>query len=369
MNEDETKALDFLLKLIKDARDKGLVCTLDPRNSEMPTGWDSDEGGMAFTWKNVVIVCHRNPRSMRESMHAAKPANGQEWKIKCAISCHYPKGQNPKAPGDSCTMPFLVVSQMINSKGQSFIKKFTPDGIRDGDVQDFILPDEEAFKVLMSELILDDDNIKYYMCSKYPLYDDEGKIIGTWGSSKDVTEQKNLEKELQISYSKMELLTRVDDLSGLYNRRYLYEELEKYASMYVDREDNSTFSIIVLDLDDMKFFNDQNGQQNGDLLLRYVADILLTNTRKADTCFRTGGDEFAVVLPDTDKLSAMAVAKNIIRQISGEPFVIENKRLSISGSAGVAAFNKNDPDITDILSKAERKLNKSKREGKNQVSV
>ena len=222
---------------------------------------------------------------------------------------------------------------------------------------------------MIEELVLDDDNIKYYMCSKYPLYDDEGKIIGTWGSSKDVTEQKNLEKELQISYSKMELLTRVDDLSGLYNRRYLYEELEKYASMYVEREDNSTFSIIVLDLDDMKYFNDQNGQQNGDLLLRYVADIMLTNTRKADTCFRTGGDEFAVVLPDTDKLSAMAVAKNIIHQISSEPFVIENRRVSISGSAGVAAFNKSDPDITDILSRAERKLNKSKREGKNQVSV
>ena len=154
---------------------------------------------------------------------------------------------------------------------------------------------------MIEELVLDDDNIKYYMCSKYPLYDDEGKIIGTWGSSKDVTEQKNLEKELQISYSKMELLTRVDDLSGLYNRRYLYEELEKYASMYVEREDNSTFSIIVLDLDDMKYFNDQNGQQNGDLLLRYVADIMLTNTRKADTCFRTGGDEFAVVLPDLER--------------------------------------------------------------------
>ena len=222
---------------------------------------------------------------------------------------------------------------------------------------------------MIEELMLDDDNVKYYMCSKYPLYDDNGKIIGTWGSSKDVTEQKNLEKELQISYSKMELLTRVDDLSGLYNRRYLYEELEKYASMYVEREDNSTFSIIVLDLDDMKFFNDQNGQQNGDLLLRYVADILLTNTRKADTCFRTGGDEFAVVLPDTDKLSALAVAKKIIQQISSEPFVYETKRVSVSGSAGVAAFNKNDPDITDILSRAERKLNKSKREGKNQVSV
>lgn len=222
---------------------------------------------------------------------------------------------------------------------------------------------------MIEELMLDDENTRYYMCSKYPLYDDSGKIVGTWGTSKDVTEQKKLEKELQLSYSKMELLTRVDDLSGLYNRRYLYEELEKYASMYVEREDNSTFSIIVLDLDDMKFFNDQNGQQNGDLLLRYVADILLSNTRKADTCFRTGGDEFAVVLPDTDKHSAVSVAKKVIQQISGSPFITENKRVSISASAGVAAFNKTDPDITDILSRAERKLNKSKREGKNQVSA
>ena len=221
---------------------------------------------------------------------------------------------------------------------------------------------------MVEELVLDDENVRYYMCSKYPLYDDEGNVIGTWGTSKDVTDQKKLEKELQLSYSKMELLTRVDDLSGLYNRRYLYEELEKYASMYAERDDKSTFSIIVLDLDDMKFFNDQNGQQSGDLLLRYIADILLSNTRKADTCFRTGGDEFAVVLPDTDKVPAVAVAKKIIQEISDNPFVIENKRVSISASAGVATFNKADPDISDFLSRAERKLNKSKREGKNQVS-
>lgn len=221
---------------------------------------------------------------------------------------------------------------------------------------------------MIEELILDENDIRYYICSKYPLYDNDGNIIGTWGSSKDVTDQKKLEKELQISYSKMELLTRVDDLSGLYNRGYLYEELEKYASLYVDREDDTTFSIIVLDLDDMIYFNDQNGQQNGDLLLRYVADILLSSTRKSDTCFRTGGDEFAAVLPDTDKHFAAEIAKRIVRKISSEPFVIGNRKVSVSVSAGVAAFNKTDPDITDILSRASRKLNKSKREGKNQVS-
>ena len=221
---------------------------------------------------------------------------------------------------------------------------------------------------MVEELVLDDENVRYYLCSKYPLYDDDGKIIGTWGSSKDVTEQKLLEKELQRSYAKMEMLSRVDDLSGLYNRRYFYEELEKYAGLYDEREDNTTFSIIVLDLDDMQNFNDQYGQQNGDLLLRYIADILLSNTRKADTCFRTGGDEFAVVLPDTDKLAAVGVAKKIVQQISGNPYITENKRVSISASAGVAVVNKADPDISDFLSRAERKLNKSKREGKNQVS-
>lgn len=221
---------------------------------------------------------------------------------------------------------------------------------------------------MVEELVLDDENVRYYLCSKYPLYDDDGKIIGTWGSSKDVTEQKLLEKELQRSYAKMEMLSRVDDLSGLYNRRYFYEELDKYAGLYDEREDNTTFSIIVLDLDDMQNFNDQYGQQNGDLLLRYIADILLSNTRKADTCFRTGGDEFAVVLPDTDKLAAVGVAKKIVSQISGNPYITDNKRVSISASAGVAAFSKSEPDISDFLSRAERKLNKSKREGKNQVS-
>lgn len=156
MEEDEKWALEFLFKLVKDAKDKGLVCTLDPRNSEMPSCWDSDEGGMAFTWKNAVIVCHRNPRCMRDAMPGAKPSQGHEWKIKCAISCHYLKGQNPKAPGDGCNMPFLVVSQMVNTRGQSFIKKFTPNGITDGEVQDFVLNDDEAFKILMSELIMDD---------------------------------------------------------------------------------------------------------------------------------------------------------------------------------------------------------------------
>ena len=76
-----------------------------------------------------------------------------------------------------------------------------------------------------------------------------------------------LEKKLERSYEKMQLLARVDDLSGLYNRRYFYEKLEKLTGLYEERNDGSTFSLILLDVDDLTYINDQYGQQNGDIVL------------------------------------------------------------------------------------------------------
>ena len=222
---------------------------------------------------------------------------------------------------------------------------------------------------VIEQLVLDDGTTKYYMASKYPLFDKDGKIIGTWGSSKDVTETKTLERELQKSYLEMEHLVRVDNLSGLYNRKYFYETLEKYASVYSEvKNDGSTFSVVLLDVDDLTMINDQFGQQNGDLVLKTIADLLLKSTRKADTCFRIGGDEFAVVLPATDKTQAYGLVKQTVNFIAGSPIEVEGQSQKITISAGIATFDKNEPDISKLLSVAERKVNKSKREGKNQVS-
>ena len=218
------------------------------------------------------------------------------------------------------------------------------------------------------ELHPDDDNVRYYSASKYPLYDKDNNLVGTWGITRDITETKKLEKELERSYHKMELLARVDDLSGLYNRRYFYETLEKYASLYEKRTDGSTFALLVADVDDITHINDQYGQQNGDIVLRSIADLCMANVRTEDTCFRTGGDEFAIVLLDTDKVSAIGIAKKLVEQIANEPIVLDGKREKVTISAGLAMFDPGDPDLSDLISKAERKLNKSKREGKNKVS-
>ena len=217
-------------------------------------------------------------------------------------------------------------------------------------------------------LPVDEDTIKYYSASKYPLYDKNNEIVGTWGISRDITEMKKLELELERSYHKMELLARVDDLSGLYNRRYFYETLEKYASLYEKRSDGSTFALLVIDVDDMTHVNDQYGQQNGDIVLRSIAEQCMANVRTEDTCFRTGGDEFAIVLLDIEKIAAIGMAKKLVENIAGEPVILDGKREKATISAGLAMFDNTEPDLSDLLSRAERKLNKSKREGKNKVS-
>lgn len=217
-------------------------------------------------------------------------------------------------------------------------------------------------------LPLDEDNIKYYSASKYPLYDKNNEIVGTWGISRDITEMKKLELELERSYHKMELLARVDDLSGLYNRRYFYETLEKYASLYEKRSDGSTFALLVIDVDDMTHINDQYGQQNGDIVLRSIAEQCMDNVRTEDTCFRTGGDEFAIVLLDIEKITAVGMSKKLVENVASEPVILDGKRERVTISAGLAMFDNEEPDLSDLLSRAERKLNKSKREGKNKLS-
>jgi len=236
------------------------------------------------------------------------------------------------------------------------------------DTEMTIMASGQALVNITEELVLDDETVRYFNASKYPLYDDKGKIMGTWGISRDITDRIKLENELQQTNSKLQRLARVDDLSGLYNRRYFYEKLEKMASYYTDRHEDGNFSLIMFDVDDMNSINERYGQQNGDMFLRTIASIMLSNCRKPDTCFRVGGDEFAIVLPGCDKIHALGIAKRIVDVVAGTPVRLEGDVGKITISAGVVTYDK-DTDLEEFLSNAERKLNKSKRNGKNQASM
>lgn len=247
---------------------------------------------------------------------------------------------------------------------------FFPEEFADKTREDEIRIMETEVPVInrVEELIDDSDESTFFMASKYPLYNDKHEVIGTWGMSKDVTEQMKMERELSRSYQKVQTLARVDDLSGLYNRRYFYEAIERYMSLYEERGESEGFSIISIDVDDMTSINDQHGQPCGDEVLRYISSSMVRSVRKADICFRIGGDEFMVLLPDSDKLKTLGIAKTILGEVSSQAVPLSNGRMEkVTISLGVASYEKG-MNIADLMSLADRKLYKSKRNGKNQVS-
>jgi len=134
---------------------------------------------------------------------------------------------------------------------------------------------------------------------KTPYYDFQGRIIGMIGVSRDITERKNREETIRyLSYH--------DALTGIYNRTYFQE-----AKAALDSEEHLPLSVIVGDINGMKLLNDAFGHIEGDNLLKDVAGILMQCCKEGDVVARTGGDEFHILMPNTDDRTVKAVADSI----------------------------------------------------------
>jgi len=209
----------------------------------------------------------------------------------------------------------------------------------------------------------------WFSAFKYPLYDLEGNIIGTWGTSRDITALKEAEAELERKNKMLKRLSRIDELSGLFNRRYFYEMLKKQEALFLRRDGNPehTFSLITLDVDHFKTINDTFGHAKGDELIRHISDIMLMNCRSSDIVFRIGGDEFSVVLPDTDRNSAMAQAERIRTRIERTPIILGGNPMRLTVSLGVACFSEHG-SIEEMIHVADERLYLSKRMGRNRAN-
>jgi len=222
----------------------------------------------------------------------------------------------------------------------------------------------------------DNGDVIWFSASKYPLYDDHGNLIGTWGTTRDITDLKNAEKELEfvnhefeILNNKLKELSVIDELSGLYNRRHFYDTLTKTMKIFSrvrGRGYSSTFSLVIMDIDNFKKVNDTYGHLVGDLAIKHVAELIKKNTRLSDYVFRYGGDEFAVILPDTDVKGSKELAERLRKIVEVSPLQFNGTLLALTLSLGASTFQ-DQVDSMEIVQEADMKLYESKNKGKNCV--
>ena len=183
-----------------------------------------------------------------------------------------------------------------------------------------------------------------------PVKNASGEITHFIAIKLDITERKHAEEQIRT-------LALSDPLTGLANYRRLLEVLDSEIKRY-DRTERP-FSILLIDLDELKRINDAHGHLVGSRAIARVADVLRMQLREIDTPARYGGDEFVVVLPETGSEAVRKVVRRIserLREDSEEP--------RISVSSGAAIFPDNGKNIDELLAAADRALYREKRASK-----
>jgi diguanylate cyclase (GGDEF)-like protein len=159
-----------------------------------------------------------------------------------------------------------------------------------------------------------------------------------------------------------------DPLTGLFNRRYMEESVEREFSRA--NRSKTSVAIIMMDLDHFKQFNDTFGHQAGDTLLRSLGDLLKRNTRGQDIACRYGGEEFAIVLSDSNLAGALQRAEILRQQVKQLSVEYAGQLLgAVSVSMGIALFPDHGTSMGDVLRAADQALYSAKREGRDRVSV
>ncbi|MBT8137577.1 MAG: GGDEF domain-containing protein [Gammaproteobacteria bacterium] len=165
---------------------------------------------------------------------------------------------------------------------------------------------------------------------------------------------------------RLEMITRLDPLTGVYNRHHLRSVLDREINLW--RRDASPLSVIMLDIDHFKSINDTHGHQAGDFVLRAVAGICAENIRNSDWVCRYGGEEFVIVLPQARHRDAGEVAERIRRAVGATRFEVGGSSARVTVSLGVAEVSPQHVAAGDLLHAADLALYEAKNSGRNKVS-
>ncbi|MFT5662536.1 MAG: diguanylate cyclase (GGDEF)-like protein [Sulfurimonas sp.] len=175
-----------------------------------------------------------------------------------------------------------------------------------------------------------------------------------------------MKRMLDDDYSKIEKLALTDPLTEIFNRRAFFEISEK--TLKLSLRNHTTFSIMILDIDFFKKVNDVYGHLVGDDILKYLVKSVASEIRESDLLARFGGEEFIVMLPDTDENGALALAKKVRESIENHPYEDEKLSILVTVSIGVSEL-RGEKLLRELIKRADDALYAAKANGRNRVEV
>jgi two-component system cell cycle response regulator len=181
--------------------------------------------------------------------------------------------------------------------------------------------------------------------------------------------RKRLQDRLQQSYQRSLALALTDELTGLYNRRYLSAHLDELVERV--RQEGISVAVLLFDIDHFKRVNDTHGHPAGDDVLSELAARAVNSVRSVDLVARLGGEEFVVVMPETDLCIATAVAERLRVAVEREPFAVRGnpEKIPVTISIGVTATGSPDDAPDTMMKRADVALYTAKARGRNCVTV
>lgn len=174
----------------------------------------------------------------------------------------------------------------------------------------------------------------------------------------------DLVRELRQQINELSALVATDALTGLFNFRHFKAMLQ--TEMDRSKRSGIPTSLAMVDLDHFKRVNDNYGHEIGNQALQHLADILMSEVRTTDIVCRYGGEEFAMIFPETHLNLAVKVADRIRNQIASRPLIVEDKEIAITASMGISVYMKTSVlDIDDFIESVDKYLYEAKQSGRN----
>lgn len=200
-----------------------------------------------------------------------------------------------------------------------------------------------------------------------PIKNDSGKVEQVMVFLRDSTDEAFYAIKLKEAMAELERISQTDGLTGLYNR--LHWEKRMAAEFKRAQRYGNDFSLLMLDIDHFKQVNDQFGHLAGDEVIRVVSDVIRDSIRESDVAGRYGGEEFGVILTETDLPGALCVGERIRERIMTTPVLLDGVTHNVTVSVGLALYDEEMERHEDVIARADEALYESKQAGRNRVTL